>query len=133
MLPEVVDNIICKGAQFILTSFEHNLSGNPNSLSGSPNSYQFSGRIDGCPRTLTHEQIREAFALLLDILAVNTPYREGNRLYMHKFVVTSLTFDGMDANMFTQSVYGEVVLQRLYFLDLIKSSRKLFAKSEGLP
>ena len=73
MLPEVVDNIICKGAQFVLTSFEHNLS-------GSPNSYQFSGRIDGCPRTLTHDQIRTAFALLLDILAVNTPYREGNRL-----------------------------------------------------
>ena len=124
MLPEVVDNIICKGAQFVLTSFEHNIS-------GSSNSYRFSGRINGCPRTLTHEQIREAFALLLDILAVNTPYREGNRLYMHKFVVTSLTFDGMDANMFTQSVYGEVVLQRLYFLDLIETSRKLFAKTEG--
>lgn len=124
MLPEVVDNIICKGAQFILTSFENNFS-------DSPNSYQFSGRINGCPRTLTHEQIREAFALLLDILAVNTPYREGNRLYMHKFVVTSLTFDSMDADMFTQSVYGEVVLQRLYFLDLIESSRKLFAKTEG--
>ena len=124
MLPEVVDNIICKGAQFVLTSFEHNLS-------GSPNSYQFSGRIDGWPRTLTHEQISKAFALLLDILAVNTPYREGNRLYMHKFVVTSLTFDGMDADMFTQSVYGEVVLQRLYFLDLIESSRKLFVKTEG--
>ena len=124
MLPEVVDNIICKGAQFVITSFENNFS-------GSPNSYQFSGRINGCPRTLTHEQIREAFELLLDILAVNTPYREGNRLYMHKFVVTSLTFDGMDASMFTQSVYGEVVLQRLYFLDLIESSRKLFAKSEG--
>ena len=124
MLPEVVDNIICKGAQFVLTSFEHNIS-------GSSNSYQFSGCINGCPRTLTHEQIREAFALLLDILAVNTPYREGNRLYMHKFVVTSLTFDGMDANMFTQSVYGEVVLQRLYFLDLIESSRKIFAKTEG--
>ena len=124
MLPEVVDNIICKGTQFVLTSFEHNLL-------GSSNSYQFSGRINGCPRTLTHEQIREAFALLLDILAVNTPYREGNRLYMHKFVVTSLTFGGVDANMFTQSVYGEVVLQRLYFLDLIESSRKLFAKTEG--
>ena len=124
MLPEVVDNIICKGAQFILTSFENNFS-------DSPNSYQFSGRINGCPRTLTHEQIREAFALLLDILAVNTPYREGNRLYMHKFVVTSLTFDSMGASMFTQSVYGEVVLQRLYFLDLIESSRKLFAKTEG--
>ena len=50
---------------------------------------------------------------------------------MHKFMVTSLTFDGMDANMFTQSVYGEVVLQRHYFLDLIESSRKLFAKTEG--
>ena len=124
MLPEVVDNIICKGTQFVLTSFEHNLS-------GSPNSYQFSGCINGCPRTLTHEQIEEAFALLLDILAVNTPYREGNKLYMHKFVVTSLTFDSMDASMFTQSVYGEVVLQRLYFLDLIESSRKIFAKSEG--
>ena len=124
MLPEVVDNIICKGAQFVLTSFEHNLS-------GSPNSYQFSGRIDGWPRTLTHEQISKAFALLLDILAVNTPYRAGNRLYMHKFVVTSLTFDGMDADMFTQSVYGEVVLQRHYFLDLIESSRKLFVKTEG--
>ena len=124
MLPEVVDNIICKDAQFVLTSFENNLS-------GSPNSYQFSGCINGCPRTLTHEQIREAFALLLDILAVNIPYREGNRLYMHKFVVTSLTFGGVDANMFTQSVYGEVVLQRLYFLDLIESSRKLFAKTEG--
>ena len=124
MLPEVVDNIICKGAQFVLTSFEHNLS-------GSPNSYQFSGCINGCPRTLTHEQIEEAFALLLDILAVNTPYREGNRLYMHKFVVTSLTFDSMDDSMFTQSVYGEVALQRLYFLGLIESSRKLFAKTEG--
>lgn len=124
MLPEVVDNIVCRGAQFILTSFENNLS-------GGPNCYQFSGRIDGCPRTLTHEQIRGAFALLLDILAVNTPYREGNRLYVHKFIVTSLTFSGMDASMFTQSVYGEVVLQRRYFLDLIESSRKLFAKSEG--
>ena len=124
MLPEVVDNIICKGAQFVITSFENNLS-------GSSNSYQFSGRIDRCPRTLTHDQIREAFALLLDILAVNTPYREGNRLYMHKFVVISLTFGGVDANMFTQSVYGEVVLQRLYFLDLIESSRKLFAKTES--
>ena len=36
MLPEVVDNIRCKDAQFILISFENNLS-------GSPNSYQFSG------------------------------------------------------------------------------------------
>lgn len=56
MLPEVVDNIICKGAQFVLTSFEHNLS-------GSPNSYQFSGRIDGWPRTLTHEQIRGSICI----------------------------------------------------------------------
>ena len=124
MLPEVVDNIVCKGARFVLTSFEHNIS-------GSPNCYQFSGCINGCSRTLTHDQISTAFALLLDILAVNTPYREGNRLYVRKFMVTSLTFDGMDASMFTQSVYGEVVLQRLYFLDLIEYSRKLFAKSEG--
>ena len=126
MLPEVVDNIICKGAQFVIISFENNLS-------GSPNSYQFSERINGCPRTLTHEQIGEAFALLLDILAVNTPYREGNRLYMHKFIVTTISWAGKDSHMQAQYVRGEVSLRRVYFLDLIKSSRNLFAKTEGLP
>ena len=84
MLPEVVDNIICNGAQFVITSFENNLS-------DSPNSYQFSGRINGCPRTLTHEQVREAFATLMDMMAVNTPFREGNRLIMHKFIVTIIS------------------------------------------
>lgn len=120
--PRVLCKLLDKGYQFGLTSLARVL--------GVPRSYQFSGYIAGGSPTLAYDQIRIAFATLIDMMAVNTPFREGNRLIMHKFIVTTISWEGKDSHMQAQYVRGEVSLRKVYFLDLIKSSRNLFAKSE---
>lgn len=126
---KVLYRITYEGAQFSLSSFELISF---NHISGPFSSYRFSGHISGYSRTFTYDQVSTAFAKLMDIMAVNTPFRYGNRLIVHKFVVTDMTLHGVNSHTSSQYVCGETLLQRIHFLDLIKSSRKLFARSADI-